>query len=639
MAALGMESAGDAADRLREEGLTLIPLGSPFENPPGYFVDRHGDEAAKKWPKTPRVEWQEFQQREPTDAEWDRWRRNYPRANWGILTGRQIVVVDADSAEAINWIEQGGIARTPRTVDTAHGRHYYFASNPQFPIKNSAGKSKIDIRGHGGYVVAPGSVHESGVLYEEHRAPGIDCDHRELPILTAADLAAIQRYNGFTPPELRDGKWDITPSLVGARVDVGQRNTALAASVGAWVRDGDSLDQLRAKAHAWNHELPAPLQAGEVDQTVLSILSTHIKRNPVLPAEAPEPHNPEDGPRYKLLTGADIEAMPDIQWRVKKILPAQGISAIYGASMCGKSFLAFDMGCAIAEGAEWFGNRTFASAVVYVCLEGEAGYKLRKKAWEQRNGRPCPQGLRFVMQPFALRSGADVLELAAAINETLEPGGVVIIDTLNRASPGMDENSSKDMGEVIEASKVLHKRINGLVVLVAHTGKDETKGLRGHSSLIAALDAAVLVKRDGEFRSWETEKVKDGKDDVSEAFRLDVVSLGFDGDGDEITSCVIQRTNVPAAARRPQLSTAERIGLRAFETAVAAAGHTDRLGNVLGVDVAHWRQAFYAASTADTHQAKKKAFTRVRESLVDKGYLAVHEDVYRRIHGTSEASE
>ena len=71
------------------------------------------------------------------------------------------------------------------------------------------------------------------------------------------------------------------------------------------------------------------------------------------------------------------------------------------------------------------------------------------------------------------------------------PGAVVFLDTLNRAAPTADENSSKDMGEILSAAKLLQSLINGLVVLVHHTGKDATKGLRGHSSLFAALDAAV----------------------------------------------------------------------------------------------------------------------------------------------------
>ncbi len=62
----------------------------------------------------------------------------------------------------------------------------------------------------------------------------------------------------------------------------------------------------------------------------------------------------------------------------------------------------------------------------------------------------------------------------------------------------------------------------GLVVLVHHTGKDATKGLRGHSSLFAALDAAIEVSRSGERREWILAKSKDGRDGSTHPFKLRV---------------------------------------------------------------------------------------------------------------------
>lgn len=104
--------------------------------------------------------------------------------------------------------------------------------------------------------------------------------------------------------------------------------------------------------------------------------------------------------------------------------------------------------------------------------------------------------------------------LAAAIEDA---GGadVVMIDTLNRAAPDMDENSSRDMGMALEGCKQLQALTGGLVALVAHTGKDVTKGLRGHSSLFAALDAAIEVSRDDTQRQWKSGKVKDGLENAS----------------------------------------------------------------------------------------------------------------------------
>ncbi len=59
-------------------------------------------------------------------------------------------------------------------------------------------------------------------------------------------------------------------------------------------------------------------------------------------------------------------------------------------------------------------------------------------------------------------------------------GAVVFIDTRNRAAPTADENSSKDMGGILEAAKRLQTLTGGLVVLIHPTGKDTTKGQRAH---------------------------------------------------------------------------------------------------------------------------------------------------------------
>jgi hypothetical protein len=246
-----------------------------------------------------------------------------------------------------------------------------------------------------------------------------------------------------------------------------------------------------------------------------------------------KPSKPE--PRYKLLKRPDLAALPALAWRVRGVLPAVGLAGLYGPSVSGKSFLAFDLAAAIAYGVRWFGCRVEAAPVVYAALEGEAGFKLRAQAWEAQTGRTLPDGLSMILQPFKLTNPRDVSDLAAVV----PAGAVVFLDTLNRAAPTADENSSSDMGEILEAAKRLQTLTAGLVVLVHHTGKDASKGLRGHSSLFAALDAAIEVSRDGDRREWRVAKAKDGADGDAHPFKLQVETLGLDAYGDAITSCVV----------------------------------------------------------------------------------------------------
>jgi len=263
-------------------------------------------------------------------------------------------------------------------------------------------------------------------------------------------------------------------------------------------------------------------------------------------AQAREPEKPE--PRFRLLTAEELAALPAARWRVRGVLPADGLAAVYGPPGSGKSFLALDLLGAVAEGRDWFDHRACPAPVVYVALEGQAGIAQRVQAYRSRHGQ-APADMRFVAERFALLEPGDVAELAAAIRAAGGAGGVVAIDTLNQASPGADENDSRDMGRIIEGAKLLQAALGGLVLLVHHSGKDAARGLRGHSSLLAALDAVIEVTREGDRREWRTSKAKDGPDGEAHPFRLDVVKLGIDEDGEPVTSCVV--TPEAAGASRP----------------------------------------------------------------------------------------
>jgi hypothetical protein len=296
-------------------------------------------------------------------------------------------------------------------------------------------------------------------------------------------------------------------------------------------------------------------------------------------AESPQ-EGAQDGsddprpPRFPVLTADDLARLPMIRWRVRGVLPEEGLAAVYGPSSSGKSFVALDLLGAVADGRAWFGHRSMPCAVTLVCLEGEHGLKQRMAAYQKRHGR-APARMRFVARPFGLLEPDDVQELAAAIRGTGGAGGVIVIDTLNRAAVGADENDSRDMGRLIEGAKSLQRALGGLVLLVHHTGKDASRGLRGHSSLLAALDAAIEVSRDGERREWRIAKSKDGSDDESHPFRLSVVELGVDEDGEPVSSCVIEPVAAGAAVPKATLPAAgsnQRIAWDTIGPMLRAAG-------------------------------------------------------------------
>lgn len=258
--------------------------------------------------------------------------------------------------------------------------------------------------------------------------------------------------------------------------------------------------------------------------------------------------------RFPMRTADELANAPPMKWLVRGVLPLEGLASLFGRSGSGKSFLVLDMAAAIAAGnAEWFGHRVLQCPVTYCALEGEAGMGKRVKAWAKHHAMPLPDGLRFMTAPFDLLDGAGVAELARSIESAGGANGMVVLDTLNRAAPGADENSSVDMGKIIAAAKRLRNLLGGLVLLVHHTGKDATKGLRGHSSLHAALDGAVEVNTTDSRREWIVAKSKDDETGAAHPFYLLVVDLGSDDCGDPVTSCVVAPDESVQVVKRAKL--------------------------------------------------------------------------------------
>lgn len=257
----------------------------------------------------------------------------------------------------------------------------------------------------------------------------------------------------------------------------------------------------------------------------------------------------------RLVAASEIASRPPMKWLVRGVLPEKGIGAIFGQPGSGKSFLVLDLLAAVAGGFHWFGIPTKAAPVVYITLEGQAGMPQRIHAYRTKKG--SLDRIAFIEQPIDLREPDNLKELIDLIRDAGLGGGVVCIDTLAASAPGMDENTSADMGQLIANLQDLQTELGGFVLVVHHSGKDETRGLRGWSGLNGALDCAIAVSRVSEdkrntSRRWEVSKSKDGSDGMTNDFALEQVLLGYDEDGQPITSCAISHTvqeRVPATER------------------------------------------------------------------------------------------
>jgi hypothetical protein len=315
----------------------------------------------------------------------------------------------------------------------------------------------------------------------------------------------------------------------------GSRNRDLASYAGRAYAKGLSPQEFIDEAIRWGSACQPPMEIEEIRSVVHSMWQTHQRNNP-----ASTNKRPNSG-KY-LRTAEELKNDPPLEWVVRGVLPSNGIGAIYGAPSSGKTFLALDLAFSVAMGESWFMNPALQKPVAYIALEGSHGIRQRIQAWEKANSATAPKNLLFVTNTVSIEDEGSWQDLTNEIEQALGRGAIVFIDTLNRASPTADENASASMGKIIDSAKKMSDQINGFVMFVHHAGKDASRGLRGHSFLLAALDTVIKVTTISNQRVWSIEKSKDSEIGVCRAFELETIDLDTqDSWGITHTSCVVSQ--------------------------------------------------------------------------------------------------
>jgi phage/plasmid primase-like uncharacterized protein len=238
-------------------------------------------------------------------------------------------------------------------------------------------------------------------------------------------------------------------------------------------------------------------------------------------------------------------------WIIKGVIPTEAIGVLFGPSSGGKSFAALDMALSIASGRDWHGRKTKRQGgVIYVCGEGQQGIANRVRAWEKHTGIAIADlPMRVTTAPVRFLDPSAKAELMEAVQAEMDALGTVvliIIDTLNRNFGDGDENSTKDMTNFIDAVTDVHKDSGATVLIVHHTGLSDGDRARGNGSLKNACDFEIkhsMVSKEGDpdkIFALVGKKMKDGSEMPPTQFRLVVVPLGLDEDGEDYASCVVE---------------------------------------------------------------------------------------------------
>ena len=341
-------------------------------------------------------------------------------------------------------------------------------------------------------------------------------------------------------------------------------------------------------------------------------------------------------PPFTLTRFNAVQLSTTAAYLVKDLIPAGGLTVIWGPPKCGKSFWTFDLSMHIALGKAYRGRRVQQGAVVYLALEGGHGFRARIEGWRREH--------KVADAPFYLITDRtdlirDHAELVAAIRaQAPDLPRLVVIDTLNRSLAG-SESKDEDMGAFIRAADAVREALNCAVLIVHHCGVDSTR-MRGHTSLAGAVDAQHGVVRDGIGNIIVTvEWLKDGLEGDAIYSALERVELGTDDDGDPITTCVVVPVEgaPPKASPDRKLSDRQRLAVDALEECLSSpAAHKAPAAmqlpaSIMVVPIAAWRDEMYSRGVLDRDaKSPREDFRRVRNSLQTRGLIGVHSDLVWR---------
>jgi AAA domain/Bifunctional DNA primase/polymerase, N-terminal len=569
----------DWASMYRSHGLQVVPAHMPKPKP-------------AQW-KFPAVkQWKQFQEELIPQSLFDRWYAvnglYFRHANMGLITGRasgNIFVLDLDtykeSGAAQWWQAQlhlnnyGEIPHSWRARTGGGGQHLFFKAPEGWLIPNNATPLGVDVKGQGGFVVLPPSLHTDGVYaWEPGFSPYEVGELEEAPqwLLDAIDAVA-EAYGGHKPEtRSEDGERVETPTptedhnVFGKRVDGREREMRDIVYHGLleFRRSGGRLDtpaeEAALQAAFSRYLLSTSTRLTGVDNATglelegrgLSLFRAKwvrlaTKWNTPELAEAAAKPNPKTAPaepfdtRLELaftapLADASLEVLdiPEVKnmappkWLIEDVMPEQSLGFIFGPPGSYKSFIALSQALALATRRESWWGHTIAKpgAVVYISSEGHTDLKFRIAAWEAQNGVNADDAPFYLIRvPLNLMRVDDVAKVLHTLEAIKARAGcgitAVYVDTVSRVMPGADENLQKDMTLFIAACDAIRARFQATVCGVHHTSR-AGGSMRGSTVFDGASDFLLQIEREegAERGTLIADKIKAAKDGWKEPFTM-----------------------------------------------------------------------------------------------------------------------
>jgi hypothetical protein len=489
-------------------------------------------------------------------AWWGKW----PNAMVGIPTGEKTGFdafdIDTDATKGKDGIGSltalgHGLEELTDTVVSrtgSGGYHCLYRHVPGVTTSRGSLPPHLDVRGEGGYIIAAGSTLADGRTYEWLNPP----DENEIGDWPDWLLELI---NGPAKSA------DVFDFNTAAKVGPNAAERAAVIQNGTWwertrdlvarlVREGLTDESIKALAPRFTE--PGYTDAQTIREFMVHANSARAKwgyepKDAALHIPRAE-QDQGDRKRLPILSRAEIRNREPPDYLIDEIVTERSILALYGPSGSLKSFVAIDLGMCVAHGEPWHGKAVKQGHVVYVTGEGTAQLGQRLDAWDIAHGTSGVDAPFFLL-PLGVPV-SDPQWVRTLIEDITAQGikpAMVWLDTLARTFGQGDENSQKDMNAYVSGVDAIRDAFGCTVGIVHHTGKDGDRGLRGSSSLYAAMDTVIRTERKDQVVTLKNQqphgKQKDGAEFEDIALEAQIIGLEtVDKKGRHLSSLALSET-------------------------------------------------------------------------------------------------
>lgn len=483
------------------------------------------------------------------------WWNGSPDSLVAVPTGSKtgIVAIDYDGSEGAKWYEAHRERLPPtQTHKTRRGGHLLFAYplTEEVASRNNGVAPKVDVKADGGYVIwwpAHGyPVENEGVLAEvpDWLLELIREPDRASPADENDEFARLEGRTNHTIYDavlLLDGLGTDLPYDSWLHIGMALHHQFGDEGLDLWNRwSAKDADRYKGVGDLQNRWKGFRRRANDAEPvTFRTILG--------LAKEATKPATP--GTEIVFRHIADIVAdKRQTEWLIRDILETNVLALIAGPRGTFKSFIAL----------HWAMTAAIAGHGV-VILSGEgAGLDRRIDAWHRTH---IPDAVLSSLPMVALERVLNltqreiVARLADAIIACQYTIQFVLIDTLSKYTPGIEESSNKEMAEFLfQLAVLIRDALKVTVLLVAHTGHTNQERPRGAYALMANTEAEYMVQRrdpTGMVVTVSRDRFKDTPSLPELGYIAEVVDLGrVDQDLRTVTSLILRETDAPSTNRK-----------------------------------------------------------------------------------------